>query len=82
MEILRHCTSFPRDLFNASFIACWTQMPQHYQDELIQTLEVALSIQDCPEITQAILNLAEFMDHSEKVKDVKLGSPIISQKVQ
>lgn len=56
-----------RDLFNAAFISCWTELQSDNQDQLIYSLEQALSIQDCPEITQAILNLAEFMDHSEKV---------------
>jgi len=37
------------------------------QDELIQSIEQALAIQDIPEITQILLNLAEFMEHCEKV---------------
>jgi len=37
------------------------------QDELIQSIEQALAIQDIPEITQTLLNLAEFMEHCEKV---------------
>ena len=37
------------------------------QDELIQALETALTSQDIPEITQTLLNLAEFMEHCDKV---------------
>jgi len=39
------------------------------QDELIQSIEQALAIQDIPEITQTLLNLAEFMEHCEKVSE-------------
>ena len=37
------------------------------QDELIESLEQALTSQDIPEITQTLLNLAEFMEHCDKV---------------
>jgi len=60
-----------RDLFNAAFVSCWTELSEMQQDELIQSIEQALAIQDIPEITQTLLNLAEFMEHCEKVyKDV------------
>jgi len=56
-----------RDLFNAAFVSCWTELSEMQQDELIQSIEQALAIQDIPEITQTLLNLAEFMEHCEKV---------------
>ncbi|KAF6208231.1 hypothetical protein GE061_016683 [Apolygus lucorum] len=56
----------PRDLFNAAFVSCWTEIPEHHQQELIRTLEQALMVPDLPEITQTILNLAEFMEHCDK----------------
>lgn len=56
----------PRDLFNAAFLSCWTELNDQQQDELIQCLEQALTAQDIPEITQTLLNLAEFMEHCEK----------------
>ncbi|XP_013416422.1 serine/threonine-protein kinase mTOR-like [Lingula anatina] len=55
-----------RDLFNAAFVSCWTELSETQQDELIQSLEQALTSQDLPEITQTLLNLAEFMEHCEK----------------
>jgi len=56
-----------RDLFNAAFVSCWTELTETQQDELIQSLEQALTSQEIPEITQTLLNLAEFMEHCDKV---------------
>ncbi|KAH3893902.1 hypothetical protein DPMN_018054 [Dreissena polymorpha] len=55
-----------RDLFNAAFVSCWTQLTEEQQDELINSLELALNSQEIPEITQTLLNLAEFMEHCDK----------------
>ncbi|XP_054269929.1 serine/threonine-protein kinase mTOR-like [Macrosteles quadrilineatus] len=59
-------SQLPRDLFNAAFVSCWTELTEALQQELIRTLEQALMVPDLPEITQTILNLAEFMDHCDK----------------
>jgi len=57
----------PRDLFNAAFVSCWTELAENYRMELIQTLHQALMVPDLPtEVTQTILNLAEFMEHIDK----------------
>ena len=56
-----------RDLFNAAFVSCWTQLSEGQQDELVTTIEQALNLQEIPEITQILLNLAEFMEHCDKV---------------
>lgn len=70
---LRSCLSLaqtysqlPKDLFNAAFVSCWTQLKEPLQKELIGSLEHALMVADLPEITQTILNLAEFMEHCDK----------------
>lgn len=70
---LRSCLSLahsynqlPKDLFNAAFVSCWTELSESMQKELIQSFEQALTIADLPEITQTILNLAEFMEHCDK----------------
>ena len=55
-----------RDLFNASFVSCWTELEAAQQDELMTSLEQALLVPDLPEISQTILNLAEFMEHCDK----------------
>lgn len=70
---LRSCLSLaqtysqlPKDLFNAAFVSCWTELEEPMQKELIYSLEQALTVADLPEITQTILNLAEFMEHCDK----------------
>ncbi|XP_075136061.1 serine/threonine-protein kinase mTOR isoform X5 [Leptodactylus fuscus] len=55
-----------RDLFNAAFLSCWSELNEDQQDELIRSIEMALTSQDIAEVTQTLLNLAEFMEHSDK----------------
>ncbi|KAH1016334.1 serine/threonine-protein kinase Tor isoform X2 [Dendroctonus ponderosae] len=59
-------SQLPRDLFNAAFVSCWTELTENMQKELIGCLEQALTVPDVPEITQTILNLSEFMEHCDK----------------
>ena len=70
-RILRGCSSLDhaqlrKDLFNVAFLSCWVELDQLHQDELIKELKNALEFENAPELTLAILNLAEFMEHSEK----------------
>ena len=60
-----------RDLFNAAFVSCWSELNESLQDDLLQSLRQALTSQDIPEITQTLLNLAEFMEHCDKVGEIK-----------
>ena len=62
------CPCPVRDLFNAAFVSCWSELTEIQQDELIQSIEQALVPQDIAEITQTLLNLAEFMEHCDKVR--------------
>ncbi|XP_076064565.1 serine/threonine-protein kinase Tor isoform X2 [Oratosquilla oratoria] len=55
-----------RDLFNAAFVSVWSELNESLQDDLLQSLRQALTSQDIPEITQTLLNLAEFMEHCDK----------------
>jgi len=56
-----------RELFNAGFLSCWTELHEQYQDQLVHSLETALKAPSIPpEILQNLLNLAEFMEHDEK----------------
>lgn len=54
-----------RDLFNAAFISCWTELSSEKKQQLAESLQQALMVPDLPEITQTILNLAEFMEHCD-----------------
>lgn len=55
-----------RDLFNAAFVSCWTELSPLYKKELAANLQQALMEPDISEITQTILNLAEFMEHCDR----------------
>ncbi|CAF3785120.1 unnamed protein product, partial [Rotaria sp. Silwood1] len=55
--------SISRDLFNASFISCWSELNSDDQQSLTNALTYILSICDKPDIIQTILNLAEFHNH-------------------
>ncbi|KAK5135249.1 hypothetical protein LTR08_005499 [Meristemomyces frigidus] len=73
-QALRACTSlatiYPplaRSLFNSAFVSCWTELYDQYQEELVRSLEVALTSPGIPpEILHVLLNLAEFMEHDDK----------------
>jgi len=42
----------PRDLFNAAFVSCWTELSKPLQQELLGSIEKALMVPDLPELTQ------------------------------
>ncbi|KAL1921057.1 uncharacterized protein VTP21DRAFT_11692 [Calcarisporiella thermophila] len=61
-----------KELFNAAFSACWSELYVEYQSELVQAIETALLAPNIPnEIVQQLLNLAEFMEHDEKSLGIK-----------
>lgn len=72
-----------RDLFNAAFVSCWTEMSDEMNEELAASLRQALEVHDLPEITQQILNLAEFMEHCDKEqlrrKTLKIDTKILGR---
>ncbi|KAI9327967.1 armadillo-type protein [Obelidium mucronatum] len=77
---LRSCASLAavynplaRELFNAGFVSCWTELPDPFKDDLVQALETALTAPNIsPEITQTLLNLAEFMEHDDKALPIDI----------
>ncbi|KNC98625.1 uncharacterized protein SPPG_06307 [Spizellomyces punctatus DAOM BR117] len=77
---LRACASlagvyYPlaRELFNASFVSCWSELYDQFQDELVRSLETALTSPNIPpEILQTLLNLAEFMEHDDKALPIDI----------
>jgi hypothetical protein len=52
-----------RELFSAAFVSCWKELSQPYRTNLVHALEAAFVADISPEILQALLNLAEFMEH-------------------
>lgn len=56
-----------KELFNPSFYSCWGALHDQYQEELVHSLEIALTSPNIPpEVLQTLLNLAEYMEHDEK----------------
>ena len=82
LELLRESPSLPlravaplaqvypplaMQLFNAAFVAVWTELYDEYQESLVAALEKAFSTATTPiSILQSLLALAEFMEHDEK----------------
>lgn len=52
-----------RELFSAAFACCWKELSAPYRTYLVHALETAFVADVSPEILQALLNLAEFMEH-------------------
>jgi FKBP12-rapamycin complex-associated protein len=77
---LRACASlaavyYPlaKELFNAAFVSCWSELYDQFQDELVRSLEIALTSPNIsPDILQTLLNLAEFMEHDDKALPIDI----------
>ena len=54
-----------RELFCAAFSCCWEDLDDVYRSNLVHSLKIAFVADVSPEILQALLNLAEFMDHDQ-----------------
>jgi FKBP12-rapamycin complex-associated protein len=52
-----------RELFSAAFACCWNELSEPYRANLVHALKKAFVADVSPEILQALLNLAEFMEH-------------------
>ena len=64
-----------KDLFNAAFVSCWTELYEQYQEDLVRSLETAITSPQIPrEILQVLLNLAEFMEHDDKALPIDIGT--------
>lgn len=56
-----------KELFNTSFYSCWGALQDQYKEDLVKSLETALTSPNIPpEVLQTLLNLAEYMGHDEK----------------
>ena len=60
-------TPLAKDLFNSAFASCWTELYEQYQEDLMKSLDIAISSpQIPPDILQILLNLCEFMEHDDR----------------
>lgn len=63
-----------RELFNAAFLSCWTELDTTDQTELACALDAALSAETLPpHALQMLLSLVEFMEHDEKPLPIDIG---------
>lgn len=54
------------ELFNASFVSCWSDLYDEDKNSMIKFLENAFDSPTIPtEVLQVLLNLAEFMEHDD-----------------
>ncbi|KAG6451388.1 serine/threonine-protein kinase mTOR [Manduca sexta] len=65
LDLAHNYSQLLRDLFNAAFVSCWTELDITSRTELSNALEQALTAPDAPELAHTVLNLAEFMEHCE-----------------
>eukprot|EP01094_Clydonella_sp_ATCC50884_P002485 TRINITY_DN1189_c0_g1_i1.p1 TRINITY_DN1189_c0_g1~~TRINITY_DN1189_c0_g1_i1.p1 ORF type:complete len:2421 (+),score=972.86 TRINITY_DN1189_c0_g1_i1:126-7265(+) len=55
------------ELFPTAFLSCWNVLDSQYRDHLVQSLKSALLSDEIPpEITQILLNQAEFMERDDQ----------------
>jgi FKBP12-rapamycin complex-associated protein len=52
-----------RELFSAAFACCWNELTNPFKANLVHALKTAFVADVSPEILQALLNLAEFMEY-------------------
>lgn len=68
------------DLFNASFLSCWTQLNEFHKEDFIRNIRRALTAQDVTKVTQTLLNLAEFMEHCDDIGSLPLEPELLAER--
>lgn len=63
-----------KELFNAAFVSCWEDMVEEEQKEICKVVERSLCAVGAPaELTQSLLDLAEYMEHLEKALPISVS---------
>ncbi|GBE86637.1 Serine/threonine-protein kinase tor2 [Sparassis crispa] len=61
-----------KELFNAAFISCWGELYDQYQEDLVRSIEFAITSSLAPsDLVHRLLNLAEFMEHEDKALPIE-----------
>ncbi|KAJ7779782.1 phosphatidylinositol 3-kinase [Mycena metata] len=64
-----------KELFNTAFLSCWSELYEQYQDNLVQSLEIALTSPTTPsEVSCCLLDLCEFMEREAKPLPINHGT--------
>ncbi|UJR07918.1 hypothetical protein I4U23_012201 [Adineta vaga] len=61
--LAEHSSSISKDLFNVSFVSCWSVLNAEDRSSLTEILTYVLSVCEKADVIQIILNLVEFYDH-------------------
>ncbi|KAL0953824.1 hypothetical protein HGRIS_005004 [Hohenbuehelia grisea] len=61
-----------KELFNAAFLSCWSDLYEQYQTDLVRSIEFAITSNTTPsDLIHRLLSLAEFMEHEEKALPIE-----------
>ncbi|PSR71034.1 hypothetical protein PHLCEN_2v13082 [Hermanssonia centrifuga] len=72
MSLVDVHTPLAKELFNAAFLSCWGELYDQYQEDLVRSIEAAITSPYAPsELVHRLLNLAEFMEHEEKALPIE-----------
>ncbi|KAH7890784.1 phosphatidylinositol 3-kinase [Phlebopus sp. FC_14] len=67
MSLVEFHPPLAKELSNAAFISCWTELYDQYQEGLVRSIEHAITSPTAPsELIHRLLSLTEFMEHEEK----------------
>lgn len=56
-----------------AFLSCWTELDENLKELLVHSLEQALKSSNAPnELLQTLLNLAEFMEHTDNAMPIDI----------
>ncbi|KAF9047130.1 phosphatidylinositol 3-kinase [Hymenopellis radicata] len=74
MSLVDIHTPLARELFNPAFLSCWGELYDQYQEDLVRSIEAALTSNSAPsDLIHRLLSLAEFMEHEEKQLPIEHG---------
>ncbi|KAJ7171409.1 phosphatidylinositol 3-kinase [Mycena filopes] len=67
MSLVEAQSPLAKELFNAAFLSCWSELYEQYQDDLMRSIETALTSETIPsEVIRRLLDLCEFMEREGK----------------
>ncbi|EIW52012.1 atypical/PIKK/FRAP protein kinase [Trametes versicolor FP-101664 SS1] len=67
MSLVDVHTPLARELFNVAFLSCWGELYNQYQDDLVKSIESAITSSTAPSaLVHQLLNLAEFMERQNE----------------
>ncbi|KAF8309257.1 phosphatidylinositol 3-kinase [Clavulina sp. PMI_390] len=73
VTLAEHHPPLARELFNAAFVSCWTELFEQYQEDLVRSIEGCLVAATVPsDVIHILLNLAEFLERDDKALPIDI----------